>query len=394
MKPVVFSKLPQHQTAVLSLYRELLRHLTHLPTINSDFAATGKLDAKELKNQLKGLFHIHKGLRSPHQTRNKLTQGYELDTLLRQWFNFPVTRPVVSYQIQTLLTSTEPKDPKKKSPQLKNKYGERIKRDLNNQQDLVTQQRQNYLTRHVKTLNRQNRLPKLQNIDPEVLKSLLVPEALYQRAKLDIVRSKRLLQKGPYQPRIVKTSSGLQFVRTPFVQAPVIGRLIGLRVRNEQNLINLQNEFLLEKHLYEWEDLYETEVKEEFGDGDVLLKRGYLKDGETLCDWKESIEHLIDQKQDEVHRVRTWMKLHTKKKSALILKHFETQCEKWYQKKRKRWHGLEDELKKFQVDSPFEKQLLDLTNEGDADDLWKVIDKYHFSSAKKPHSASHGAKNT
>lgn len=403
MRPIDFSKSSQHQRAVLALYKELHRHLAHLPTAQPPEQHTLKNHAA-FKANLRTLFRSRKGLRSAHHTRESLTKGYELDRLLRQWFHYPISRPVLAYQIETILNPPKQETTNKNpTAPLRNRHGELIKRDLSNEQDLQTQQYHNYLSRHIRHLQSQNKLPQTPSMIPDTIKQgLLLPESLHQRAKMDIQRTQRLIQLGPYQPRLVKSASGVKFVRHPFVQNPAIGRLIGLKVRKEQNLINLQMAFHdSEKRLYEWEDLYESKINDVFSKGEDgeskdplrgLVSLGFLKSQEEgIGGWVEGMDRIIAMKKDELFRERQRLKVHNKTKSQLILKYFEGKSAKWFKRRFERWESLQREITKNEndngnavIDSPFASELLGKT--GNGGDLWSLVRKYHFCSArvKKP----------
>lgn len=263
-----FRSLAAHRRSVLELYRCLLRHCAHLPG--------GSPVGDELISKVKRHFELGKGLMSPRLVRERLTEGYELESRLRNGINKGELDLV---EVRAMLSVPE----KGGRRRLKNRFGQPIKRDLENEQDLERQQIQNYLNRYIQLKQHRGELPK--RIDPLVVEPLLKPEALFHRAMMDIEIAQRKVSRGPYQVH-VSTSSGMRFLRGPWVQHPRISSKILLQTKLEQQLLDVTRYYEQWRWLYDSENHWELQMGTGAGDWGETIETGIR----TLARRVESIK--------------------------------------------------------------------------------------------------------
>lgn len=231
---VHFKHLAAHKKSVLELYRTLVRHATHMA------------ESKEVVEGIRAHFKRQRPQMSLNIVRQSLEKGYELEQRLREMLQ---SDSVNIGEVKELLAL--PKNVKAK--RLVNRFGQPMKRDLNNQQDLQTQQIQNYVNQYVRRKQRTGELPRV--IDPMILESIIKPEALHYRAQLDLERAQEKISTGPYKVHITRSAS-IKFLRGPWLQHPGISPMILRYVRKEQELTDYRHYYEENEWLYHAENLW------------------------------------------------------------------------------------------------------------------------------------------
>ncbi|KAH3672811.1 hypothetical protein WICMUC_004033 [Wickerhamomyces mucosus] len=346
MKPVNFSFLDSHKSSVLQIYKELLRHATHLRGIRTN----NPNDRDAILHDIKSFFKTEKGQTSSKIVQDKLEIAYEVERMLaKAFYSLPIeTRETYFKETRNLLVNNISAYKTSKPAGLKNTHGQRIKKDILNHQDLEQQHITNYVNRYIKEKQRVGALPKV--IDSHILKEIIKPEALHARAQLDIRRVEKLLKKGPYLPRISWSASGVYLVRGPFKQNPIIGRLIGKKVKAEQELINIVNTYNNDKYLYLSEDKWEEAIKEQFkhseaknGERNISENKIVLTELVDTSPWSKTIEDLIKEKEGMISEAKVFYKNYAKEELPKVLKKMKDHSFKIHTNKLNQFESLSQE---------------------------------------------------
>jgi hypothetical protein len=234
-----FRHLSAHKRSVLELYRTLLKHAAHI--------RDERVGRDEIMTAIKAQFREQKSQMSLKVVQKSLKKAFELEENLRLLL---LGKDVSIEQIKKLSTIPQ----KVKPMTLKNKFGQPIKRDLSNEQELETQQIQNYVNNYIRMKRRADELPKV--IDPLILEHIIKPEALHHRAQLHISKAQEKLSTGPYRVHISQ-SAGVKFLRGPWRQSSKVSPMILHHVRKEQQLIDYLHYFEENKWLYNSENTWE-----------------------------------------------------------------------------------------------------------------------------------------
>ncbi|CDR46231.1 CYFA0S22e01508g1_1 [Cyberlindnera fabianii] len=254
-----FRNLAAHRNGVLSVYRALLRHTSNLKQLEDVTEAQSVLMTKTVKRQ----FKHQKPMMSTAKVRTLLLKANDIEQRLRMLYTqFDTT------VLENLLKECDDATIKKSNQthKLRNRFGQPMKRDLDNQQDLETQQITNYVNHYVRIKQRLGQLPR--TIDPIMLEEIIKPEALHNRAMMDIKRHQERIARGPYKVHVA-SSNGVSFVRGPWRQAKRVSPMILYHVKKEQEFFDYNSHYDNMKWLYrsenQWENLTNTSDGTQWG---------------------------------------------------------------------------------------------------------------------------------
>lgn len=207
-----FRNIQSHKREVLSLYKTLIRHakfINHLDEISPDTRIN-------LIQKIRFQFRKDKGQMSGHKTRVLLDEAYKIEEQLRVFHKTGDTEPITDLLFTKAPTNS-----------INKRKGQTAKKPINEQskQNLHLQREGSYIHQYIKYLHRAGLFPKQKNIDPEVLEQIIKPEALFKRAKLDILIAEQKVARGPY--RIHEANTGpVRFLRMPGEQKQSITDMI------------------------------------------------------------------------------------------------------------------------------------------------------------------------
>lgn len=328
-----FRGLAAHRLSVLELYRALLRHSTHLQA--------GNTARDELIRHVRMQFKRQKGQMSVQKVTECLNRGYSLEEKLR---TFLLGEDDVSIDDIRAMVSLNDEKPTNKYTQLKNRFGQRVKRDVNNQQPLETQQIRNYVSNYVRRKQRAGLLPRM--IDPLILEHIIKPEALHQRAKMDIDSATEKIGTGPYRVHVTE-SANVQFLRGPWPQSPKISPLILSLVRQEQRMIDYLHYYDNNSWLYKYEDSWEWLLTSENCDRDRSPERKKAKVDaySEEAPWGMSVKQDISTMSHDLENKKRAFREYSRTKLASKMKQHQLTADKIHETMKKRLEQLVTESK-------------------------------------------------
>lgn len=303
---VHFKELEAHKLAVLSLYKTLMRHCSYL--------RTKKYIKNDIIYKIRYYFKDRKKVVSSYKVRDYLNEGYKWEKIIAEFYqskDYKLLEPLLSEK--RLVLNEDVVKQINKTKRKEKKINPRVI-DLDNIQDLDIQREGSYVNKYIRNKRKEGLLPKI--IDPIMLEEIIKPEALFQRAELDIKRADSKVAKGPYKVHVA-SSGPVKFVRTPYEQSPKLSKLIKTYVKEDQHITDmrqLREEMrVMEKMEKNWEKLTDQNT-----DGWGTLFDDYIKELTTKqrkfrkrvdSYSKGPLENLKGQRQQEANELHKRMDL-------------------------------------------------------------------------------------